>query len=124
MLKQGSGAIVNASAVPGGMVGAPGATAYLASKAGIVSLTREAALEYAEYGVRVNVICLGFTRTPMLEQIFELNPQAEADWIMQVPMGRLSTPEEAAEAAQWLCSDASSFVTGTILAVDGGFHAQ
>jgi NAD(P)-dependent dehydrogenase (short-subunit alcohol dehydrogenase family) len=60
----------------------------------------------------------------MLEQIFELNPEGEADWVAQAPMGRLSTPEEAAEAALWLCSDASSFVTGTLLAVDGGFHAQ
>jgi NAD(P)-dependent dehydrogenase (short-subunit alcohol dehydrogenase family) len=124
MLKQGSGAIVNMSAVPGGMVGARYTSAYAASKAGIVSLTKGAALEYAEYGLRVNVLCLSHTRSPMLEQIFELNPEGEADWVAQAPMGRLSTPEEAAEAALWLCSDASSFVTGTLLAVDGGFHAQ
>jgi NAD(P)-dependent dehydrogenase (short-subunit alcohol dehydrogenase family) len=124
MLKQGSGTIVNNSAVPGGMVGARFASAYAASKAGIVSLTKGAALEYAEYGLRVNVLCLSHTRSPMLEQMFELNPELEGDWVMQVPMGRLSAPEEAAEAALWLCSDASSFVTGTILPVDGGFHAQ
>jgi len=124
MLKQGSGAIVNMSAVPGGMVGARFTSAYAASKAGIVSLTRGAALEYAENGLRVNVLCLSHTRSPMLEQIFELNPELEGDWITQVPMARLSGPEEAAEAVLWLCSDASSFVTGTVLAVDGGFHAQ
>jgi NAD(P)-dependent dehydrogenase (short-subunit alcohol dehydrogenase family) len=106
------------------MVGARYTSAYAASKGGIVSLTRGAALEYAEYGLRVNVLCLSHTRSPMLEQIFELNPELEGDWIMQVPMGRLSAPEEPAEAALWLCSDASSFVTGTVLPVDGGFHAQ
>ena len=124
MLKQGSGAIVNMSSVPGAMVGARFASAYMASKAGIMSLTKGAALEYAEYGLRVNVLCLSHTRSPLLEKMFELNPELEGDWVMQVPMGRLSAPEEAAEAALWLCSDASSFVTGTVLPVDGGFHAQ
>ena len=124
MLKQGSGAIVNMGAPAGGMVGAKFTSAYLASKAGIVSMTKVAALEYAEFGLRVNVLCLSHTRSPLLEKIFELNPELEGDFIMQVPMGRLSHPEEAAEAALWLCSDASSFVTGTVLPVDGGFHAQ
>jgi NAD(P)-dependent dehydrogenase (short-subunit alcohol dehydrogenase family) len=86
-------------------------------------VSKVAALEYAEYGVRVNVIC-PVARTPMLEKIFELHPQAEADFIDQIPMGRIAAPEEVAEGVLWLCSDASSFVTGHVLAVEGGTHCQ
>jgi NAD(P)-dependent dehydrogenase (short-subunit alcohol dehydrogenase family) len=81
-------------------------------------------MEYAEYGLRINVICPSHTRTAMLEQFFELRPELEADFIAQAPMGRIATPEEVAEGALWLCSDASSFVTGHVLAVDGGFLAR
>ena len=88
-----------------------------------MSLSKVAALEYAEYGLRINVICPS-ARTPMLEQMFELNPQAEADFIDQMPMGRIAAPEEVAEGALWLCSDASSFVTGHVLAAEGGILCQ
>ncbi len=103
------------------MVGNRHRSAYAASKAGIVILTKVAALEYAEYGLRVNVICPSVTRTPLLEEFFELNPEIEADFIAQTPRGRIAAPEEVAEGALWLCSDASSFVTGHVLAMDGGF---
>ncbi len=120
MLKQGNGAIVNTTATAGVKGGSPNRSAYAASKAGIVSLSKCAAMEYAEYGLRINVICPSHTRTPMLEQFFELRPELEADFIAQAPMGRIAAPEEVAEGALWLCSDASSFVTGHVLAMDGG----
>jgi len=123
MLKQGSGTIVNTTSTAFFMVGNRNRSAYAASKAGIVSLTKVAALENAEYGLRVNAIC-PIARTPMLEKIFELHPQAEADFVDQIPMGRIAAPEEVAEGALWLCSDASSFVTGHVLAVEGGTLCQ
>jgi NAD(P)-dependent dehydrogenase (short-subunit alcohol dehydrogenase family) len=124
MLKQGNGAIVNTTATAGVKGGSPYRSAYAASKAGIVSLSKSAAMENAEYGLRINVICPSHTRTPMLEQFFELRPELEADFIAQAPMGRIAAPEEVAEGALWLCSDASSFVTGHVLAVDGGFLSR
>jgi NAD(P)-dependent dehydrogenase (short-subunit alcohol dehydrogenase family) len=120
MLEQGSGSIVNTTSTTGLFVGGKYRSAYSASKAGIVSLSKVAALEYAEYGLRVNVICPS-ARTPMMEQFFELNPEAEADFTAQMPMGRIFAPEEIVEGALWLCSDASSFVTGHVLAAEGGF---
>ena len=120
MLEQGSGSIVNTTATTGLYIGGKYRSAYSASKAGIVSLSKVAALEYAEYGLRVNVICPA-ARTPLLEEWFETNPEAEADFIGQAPMGRIAAPEEVVEGALWLCSDASSFVTGHVLAVEGGF---
>jgi NAD(P)-dependent dehydrogenase (short-subunit alcohol dehydrogenase family) len=119
MLKQGSGAILNTTATAGFMVGNTYRSAYAASKAGIVSLTKVAALENAEYGIRINAIC-PLARTPNLAQLFQLHPQAEADLITQIPMGRIGSPEEIAEGALWLCSDASSYVTGHVLAMEGG----
>ena len=121
MQEQGSGAIVNTASTSGLMVGGKSRSAYSASKAGIVSLSKIAALEYAEYGLRVNVICPSATRTPLLKKFFELNPEVEVDFIAQTPRGRIATPEEVAEGALWLCSDAASHVTGHALAVDGGF---
>ncbi len=124
MLRQGGGAIVNTTASIGVKGGGPLRSAYAASKAGIVSLSKSAALEYAEYGIRINVICPSHTRTPMLEKFFEMRPDLEADFIANAPMGRIATPEEVAECALWLCSDAASFVTGHVLAVDGGYLSR
>jgi len=121
MLKEGSGAIVNTSSTSGLMSGGKFRSAYSVSKAGIVSLSKIAALEYAEYGLRINILCPSATRTPMLEEFFELNPEVESVFISQTPNGRIGTPEEVAEGALWLCSDSSSHVTGHALAVDGGF---
>ena len=119
MLKQGSGAILNTTATAGFMVGNKFRSAYAASKAGIVSITKVAALENAEFGVRINAIC-PLARTPNLADVFKHHPQAEADLITQVPMGRIGNPEEIAEGALWLCSDAASYVTGHVLAMEGG----
>jgi len=119
MLEQGSGSIVNTTSTAYFMVGNRNRSAYAASKAGIVSLTKVAALEYAEYGLRINAIC-PIARTPGLERIFEELPQADADLVAQIPMGRIGAPEEIAEGVLWLCSDASSYVTGHVLAMEGG----
>ena len=122
MLERG-GAIVN-MASGAGLVGFPGLPAYVASKHGVVGLTRAAALEYASQGVRVNAICPGSTRTPMLEGFMGGDEQVERMMTRAVPLGRLGRPEEIAEAVVWLCSDAASFVVGHALAVDGGSVIQ
>jgi len=116
MVKQGSGAIVNTASV-GGLVGFEGIGAYVASKHGVIGLTKTAALEYATAGIRVNAVCPGVIRTPMLAD-------AEALLAPLEPMGRIGLPEEIAEAVVWLCSDAASFVTGHPMVVDGGILAQ
>ena len=119
MLKQGKGAIVNTASV-GAYKSAPGMSAYGASKAGIVQLTHSAALEYAKAGIRINAIAPGSIRTPMLERATDGNPEIEAQLVSYHPIGRMGTPEEVAEVVVWLSSDAAAFVTGHILAVDGG----
>jgi NAD(P)-dependent dehydrogenase (short-subunit alcohol dehydrogenase family) len=123
MLKQGSGAIVNMASVAG-LVGFRGLPAYCASKGGVVQLTRTAALEYAKAGIRVNVVCPGVIRTPMVERLLSGQPEAEEGFIAMEPVGRMGKPEEVAEAVVWLCSDAASFVTGHPMTVDGGLVAQ
>jgi NAD(P)-dependent dehydrogenase (short-subunit alcohol dehydrogenase family) len=123
MLKQGGGVIVNTTATAA-IKGSPNRSAYAASKAGIIAISKSAAMEYAEHGLRINVICPSHTRSPMLEQFFELRPELEAAFIASAPMARIAAPEEVAEGALWLSSDASSFVTGHVLAVDGGYLAR
>ncbi|WNE94129.1 SDR family oxidoreductase [Streptomyces luomodiensis] len=120
-LLKGGGAIVNVAS-NGGLYAIPTAPAYVAAKHGIVGLTKVAAVDYAPDGIRVNAVCPGPTRTPGFEQV-----AAGTDMIaMQeaiTPLGRMATPEEAAAAAVWLCSDAASYVTGIALSVDGGRRA-
>jgi NAD(P)-dependent dehydrogenase (short-subunit alcohol dehydrogenase family) len=124
MLTQGSGTIVN-TASAWGLVGAPGASAYIASKHGVVGLTKTAALEYAQQGIRVNCICPGYIRTPMVTAVLQQAGAAlEEQMIASEPVGRMGHPEEVAEAVVWLCSDAASFVTGHTMTVDGGYVAQ
>jgi NAD(P)-dependent dehydrogenase (short-subunit alcohol dehydrogenase family) len=123
MLKQGGGAIVNTASVAG-LVGFQGIPAYVASKHGVNGLTKTAALEYAQSGIRVNSVCPGVIHTPMVERFFSANPQASEAMSALEPVGRLGKPEEIAEAVVWLCSDAASFVTGLPMAVDGALTAQ
>lgn len=123
MRAQGRGAIVNASSVAG-LVGGPLNGAYVASKHGILGLTRAAALEYASAGIRINAVCPGMTRTPMLGMITGGDAAVEAMIVALHPIGRAALPEEIARAAVWLCSDEASFITGHALAVDGGFTAR
>jgi len=123
MLKQGGGAIVNTSSAAG-LVGTRGGAAYVASKHGVIGLTRTAALEYAKAGVRVNAICPGAIDTPMMGRIIGQRPQRAERMAAAEPVGRMGRPEEIAEAVVWLCSPAASFVTGHAMAVDGGMTAQ
>jgi NAD(P)-dependent dehydrogenase (short-subunit alcohol dehydrogenase family) len=124
MQRQGGGAIVNTASIAG-LVGAYRMPAYVASKHGVAGLTKAAALEYAKAGIRVNAVCPGVIRTPMVERFFlHHHPQAEARLTAFEPIGRLGTPAEVAEAVVWLCSEAASFVTGHTMAVDGGIMAQ
>jgi NAD(P)-dependent dehydrogenase (short-subunit alcohol dehydrogenase family) len=123
MVKQGKGAIVNASSMLG-LIGLPKRSAYAASKHGVVGLTKVAALEYANAGIRVNAVCPAVVRTPLVESIIASDPDAEAQLMSMIPMERLGTLEEIAEVVMWLCSDASSFVTGHAMLVDGGAVAK
>jgi len=123
MLKQGSGAIVN-TASTAGLVGYPRGSAYVASKHGVVGLTKTAALEYAKSGIRVNAVCPGAIDTPMMWRITDHLPQRAARMAAAEPVGRMGQPAEIAEAVVWLCSEAASFVTGHAMAVDGGMTAQ
>ncbi|MCO5972722.1 SDR family NAD(P)-dependent oxidoreductase [Actinoallomurus soli] len=119
--RRGGGAIVNVAS-NGGLYAIPTAPAYVAAKHGVVGLTKVAAVDYAPDGIRVNAVCPGPTLTPGFEEV-----AAGTDMIGRqaaiTPLGRLATPEEAAAAAVWLCTDAASFVTGIALSVDGGRRA-
>jgi NAD(P)-dependent dehydrogenase (short-subunit alcohol dehydrogenase family) len=123
MLKHGGGSIVN-TASGAGLVGVVGAPAYVAAKHGVAGLTKAAALEFAQKGIRVNAVCPGFIRTPMLEESLDKGIVSEEQLFALEPMHRIGEPEEIAEAVLWLCSDASSFVTGLPMPVDGGYVAQ
>ncbi|MBT5191262.1 MAG: SDR family oxidoreductase [Rhodospirillaceae bacterium] len=124
MLKQGGGAIVNTASVMGLISSASNPIAYTASKHGVVGLTKSAALTYAEAGIRVNAVCPGYIETPLVTGILERHPERKAQILADHPVGRLGVPEEVAAAAVWLCSDSASFVTGTAMAVDGGYIAH
>ena len=126
MLAQGGGgAIVNTSSLAG-LAGSKGGPAYVASKHGVVGLTKAAALEYGRHGIRVNAVCPGPIRTPMMERIMAMsgNQAAEERFIKGEPLRRFGQPSEIGEAVAWLCSDHASYVTGIPMPVDGGAIAQ
>lgn len=126
MLEGTGGAIVNCSSVQG-LRGFPGWAGYAATKAGIDGLTRQVAREYAAKGVRVNSVAPGTVLTGLNEKILEesKNPQEVLDlWSNAHPIGRFSEPEEIAEVVCFLLSDASSFITGQTIAVDGGMTVK
>jgi NAD(P)-dependent dehydrogenase (short-subunit alcohol dehydrogenase family) len=123
MLETGGGSIVNVSSIAG-LIGLAGIPAYAASKHGMNGLTKTAALEYAKQNIRVNAVCPGAILTPMIDRFTHFESAAAEDLAAKHPLGRMGRPEEVAEAIVWLCSDAASFVTGHIMAVDGGFTAQ
>lgn len=122
MLRQGGGVIVNTASVAG-LVGAPLQPIYAASKHAVVGMTKTAAAEYGKACIRINSVCPGIIRTPMLERALEREPRREKSIVKVHPIGRLGEAEEIANAALWLCSDSASFVTGHQLAVDGGLTA-
>ncbi len=123
LLRAGGGAIVN-TASGAGLVGFAGLPAYVASKHGVVGLTKSAALELAQRNVRVNAICPGTTWTPMMQALVGGSETMERELRAASPFGRMARAEEVAEAAVWLCSDAASFVNGVALPVDAGEVAR
>jgi NAD(P)-dependent dehydrogenase (short-subunit alcohol dehydrogenase family) len=122
MLKNGGGAIVNMASILGEAAFA-GAPAYVAAKHGVVGLTKNAALEYGQQGIRVNAIGPAFIQTPMIAAL-ENDPGLNTMLVSKHPIGRLGKPEEVAELVLWLSSDKASFVTGAYYPVDGGYLAQ
>lgn len=129
MIKQGGGAIVNTASVVG-LVAAPSGSAYCASKGGVVLLTKSLAVELASFNIRVNAVCPGVIRTPMVERAVEmgevLTGSREESWRMLAksqPIGRMGEPEEVARAVLFLASDEASLITGVALPVDGGWSA-
>jgi len=123
MRSAGNGSIVN-MASGAGLIATPGLAAYCASKHGVIGITRTAAIENAQAGVRINAICPGSIDTPMLRAGMAANPEVEAMILASMPIGRLGEAEEVAEAAVWLCSERASLVTGHAMGVDGGAVAR
>jgi NAD(P)-dependent dehydrogenase (short-subunit alcohol dehydrogenase family) len=119
LLAGGGGAIVNSSS-GAGLVASPGQAPYVASKHGVLGLTKTASREYAGQGIRVNAVCPGTIRTPMLDGYIDANPEMERMLAKVSPLKRLGEAAEVAAAMVWLCSDAASFVHGHSLVVDGG----
>lgn len=120
MLKHRRGSIVNMASIVS-LVGFRSLSIYCASKCGVIGLTKTAALEYADAGIRINALSPGAIRTPITETTFQLDPEFEAHLISLAPMRRIGTPDEIAEAVIWLCSDKASFITGHNMIVDGGW---
>lgn len=119
MVQQGNGAIVNNSSVDGKRAFAADPL-YSAAKHGVIGLTKSAAVQYAQKGIRINAVCPGWVNTPALEQILS-GSTATQRIINQEPIGRIGQPEEIANAVVWLCSEQASFVVGTAMNVDGGY---
>jgi NAD(P)-dependent dehydrogenase (short-subunit alcohol dehydrogenase family) len=122
MLASGGGAIVNVASFVALMGAATAQIAYTTSKGGVLSMTRELAVEYARQGIRANSLCPGPIETPLLQELLA-DPQRRARRMVHIPMGRLGRAEELAKAALFLASDDSSFMTGAALVVDGGITA-
>jgi NAD(P)-dependent dehydrogenase (short-subunit alcohol dehydrogenase family) len=119
MQAQGGGAIVNTASIAG-LAGLPTSSAYVAAKHGVVGLTKTAAIEYAEAGIRVNAVCPGYIKTPMTAP---MAPERSAAILAQTPARRMGDPEEIAEMVVWLASDRAGYVSGAAYNVDGGWMA-
>jgi NAD(P)-dependent dehydrogenase (short-subunit alcohol dehydrogenase family) len=119
MIEAGQGSIINNASVQA-LIGVPGWAGYAASKGGVVALTRQAAVELAPSGIRVNAIAPGTILTPMNERIFARAPELAARWQAEHPLARLGRPQDVAAAVVFLASDDAGFITGECLRVDGG----
>lgn len=122
MLESGGGSIINVASFVALMGAATAQIAYTATKGGVLSMTREIAVEYARRGIRANALCPGPIETPLLTQLLA-EPAARARRMVHIPMGRLGQAQEVVRAALWLASDDSSLMTGAALVVDGGITA-
>ena len=122
MLEQGKGVIIN-NASSSGITPTPLVSVYAAAKAGVIQLTKAMAIEYGNENIRINCICPGFIETPMTAPIIPANASGGRPYRDQWPLGRVGTPDEIARSVLYLASDDSSFVTGTVLVVDGGWLA-
>lgn len=124
MMDQGEGgAIVNMSGTFG-LIGVANLAPYSATRHAVLGLTKSAALEYVKHGIRINAVCPGAAKTPMLDAATGGQPDVEAEWAHRMPINRLGQPSEIANAIVWLCSNESSFVVGHALAIDGGWAIQ
>lgn len=121
MIEQGSGAIINISSIAGPIVGFINLTHYAASKAGVSGFTRAAALELAQHGIRVNAIAPGVIETPGTKAAGE---EALRQMEQSIPLKRIGTPEDVAGLTVFLASEASSYITGQLITVDGGYTLQ
>jgi NAD(P)-dependent dehydrogenase (short-subunit alcohol dehydrogenase family) len=125
MLDRGQGRIVNVSSMSAFDVNIPQKQAsYNVTKAGVSMLTKSLAVEWADRGVRVNAIAPGYMRTELVDEVLANNPEMEDTWIENTPMGRLGRPEELRELVVYLASDASSYMTGTTVVMDGGYTSR
>jgi NAD(P)-dependent dehydrogenase (short-subunit alcohol dehydrogenase family) len=123
MAEQGFGSIVNISS-GAGLAGVAGYGGYVASKHAEIGLTKSAALDYADRGVRVNAVCPGLVNTPLIADMITENPTLHDRLVASHPLGRIAEPEEVADSIVWLASSKSSYVTGVALPIDGGYLAQ
>lgn len=123
MLAGGGGSVINTASFVATMGAATSQSSYTASKGAVLALSRELGVELARSGVRVNALCPGPVNTPLLMELFAKDPEAAARRLVHVPMGRFAEAEEIANAALFLASDESSFVTASTFLVDGGIHA-
>ena len=119
MRDQGGGVIVNIASIAGRAQGLKDRSAYVASKSGLIGLTREAAREFAAYGIRVNAVCPGVIETEMTAALRQ-NEAMMRKWLEDIPQGRLGTPRDVAGLVMFLCSDAAAYLTGQAINVDGG----
>lgn len=122
ILASGGGAIVNTSSISG-LKGSLGLGPYAGTKFGVAGLTRSAALEFGEKGVRVNAVCPGTIDTPMVERLWGADPRKNRQLLEGTPLHRQGDPSEVAEVVVWLCSDSASYVNGNLMKVDGGYLA-
>jgi NAD(P)-dependent dehydrogenase (short-subunit alcohol dehydrogenase family) len=122
MLANDGGAIVNMASILG-QVGFNQAPAYVSAKHGVLGLTKAAALDHAQQGIRVNAVCPAFIHTPLIADL-EADDDTSNMLVGLHPMGRLGEPQEVADLVVWLCSDQASFVTGSAYLVDGGYVAR
>ena len=123
MLERGGGSIVNVSSIAG-VIAMPMIPIYVASKHAVIGLTKSIALEFAQQGIRVNAVLPAVIDTPMIDRFARGDEDQEKQLASMHPVGRIGTPEEVSDAVLWLCSERSSFVTGTNVRVDGGYTAQ